>query len=717
MFHSVYIVGAEPHCGKSIIVLGMMEMLTALTPKVGFFRPIIVENNGRDPLIHLVSKRYDLNVQGSELYGCTLDVARKMIADGKQEELTKLVLAKYRAVQDKNDIVVCVGTDYVGANSALELDLNAHFANHFGCLFLPIIKGYQRTAGEIADTVRMFEEHLAGQGCDLLAVFANRVPRSEMENLDAILTGSRFPYYILPENYSLERPTVGEIARELHLDCLYGTKQSMTHEVSQYKIAAMQVQDFLGHLDNCTLVITPGDRADIIAASLAADTSSTYPMIAGIVLSGDQKPAPEVAKLLEGINRLRIPILYSPWDTFTTAVKVNSVQASILPSDERKIATALGLMESHVDMQQLRQLIVQNDGQRVTPLMFEYELIQRAKSQRKHIVLPESADERVLRAAEILSLRDVVSLTLLGVESEVRLRAAHLGLKLKGVKIVDPRTSPLRREFAQTYHELRKHKNVTLEAACDVMVDVSYFGTMMVHLGYADGMVSGAIHTTQHTIRPAFEIIKTKPDCSLVSSVFFMCLEDKVLVYGDCAVNPNPNAEQLSDIATTAADTARMFGVEPRVAMLSYSTGESGKGDDVEVVRAAVKIAKAKRPELKLDGPIQYDAAVDPEVASTKMPNSLVAGRANVLIFPDLNTGNNTYKAVQRSANAIAIGPVLQGLNKPVNDLSRGCLVADIVNTVVITAIQAQEASVQANPVVHEITPAVAPEVVVEAAA
>ena len=692
MFHSIYIAGAEPRSGKSLIVLGMMEMLRAMTPNVGFFRPVIGENNGRDPLIHLISKRYDLKMAGSELYGCTLDVARKMIAEGQNEDLIKLILAKYKALQAQVDIVVCAGTDFSGANTALELDFNAALANHFGCLFLPVVKGYGRTAGEIADAVRMLEEHLAaGQHCDLLAAFANRVPQTEVEALGELLQDSRFPFYILPENYALERPTIGEISRALHFDCLYGTRQSMNHEVARYKVAAMQVQDFLGHLENCSLVITPGDRSDIILGCLAADASKTYPMIAGIVLTGAQQPAPEVSKLLEGIKPQRLPILISSWDTFTTALRVNEVESSILPSDERKIAVALGLMESCVDMHQLRELLIQNAGKRVTPLMFEYDLIQRAKSQRKHIVLPESNDERVLRAAEILSLRDVVDITLLGNEDEVRAKAAHLGLKLRHVRIVEPRTSPWRREFAECYYELRKHKNVTLAAACDVMVDVSYFGTMMVHLGFADGMVSGAMHTTQHTIRPSFEIIKTKPDCSLVSSVFFMCLEDRVLVYGDCAVNPNPDEKQLADIAVTSADTARMFGIEPRVALLSYSTGESGKGDDVEKVRSAVQIAHSRRTDLKLDGPIQYDAAVDAEVASSKMPHSEVAGKATVFIFPDLNTGNNTYKAVQRSANAVAIGPVLQGLNKPVNDLSRGCTITDIVNTVVITAIQAQQ--------------------------
>lgn len=696
MFHSIYIAGAEPRSGKSIVVLGMMEMLRAMTPRVGFFRPVIGENNGHDPLIHLISRRYGLEANGSELYGCTVEVARRMVAAGQQDELVKLILSRYRAVQEKFDIVVCAGADFTGANTALELDFNATLANHFGCLLLPVIKGYGRTAEEIADAVRMLEEYLAAnQHCELLAAFANRVPPDQVDSLNELLQGSRYPFFVLPERYALERPTVGEIARELRLECLYGTPQSLTHEVSHFKVAAMQVQDFLARLESCSMIITPGDRSDIILGTVAADVSSAYPMIAGMILSGGQCPSPDVSKLLEGMNPLRLPILLSPWDTFETALKVNEVEGMILPSDERKIAVALGLMESCVDMHQLRELIIQNPGTRMTPLMFEYELIQRAKSQRKHIVLPESGDERVLRAAEILSLRDVVQITLLGVEEEVKAHASQLGLKLRDVAIVNPRTSPWRQTFADAYHELRKHKNVSAVLAWDTMVDVSYFGTMMVYFGYADGLVSGAVNTTQHTIRPAFEIIKTKPDCCLVSSVFFMCLEDRVLVYGDCAVNPNPNAEQLADIAVTSSGTASMFGIAPRTAMLSYSSGESGKGADVERVREAVRLAHARRPDLKLDGPIQYDAAVDASVASSKMPNSEVAGKATVFIFPDLNTGNNTYKAVQRSANAVAIGPVLQGLNKPVNDLSRGCTVTDIVNTVVITAIQAQ----QENPV------------------
>jgi phosphate acetyltransferase len=327
--------------------------------------------------------------------------------------------------------------------------------------------------------------------------------------------------------------------------------------------------------------------------------------------------------------------------------------------------------------------------------MFEYELLEKARKHKQHIVLPEGEEERILRAAETLLRREVVEITLLGDEKIIGERIAQLGLKMETVKIIDPKASSLLEEYVETYYDLRKHKGITMENAHDVMCDVNFFGTMMVYKDHADGVVSGSVHSTAATVRPAFEIIKTKPGFSIVSSVFFMCLENRVLVYGDCAVNPNPNAKQLAEIAMSSAQTARTFGIEPVVAMLSYSSGESGKGEDVELVREATKIAKElarnSDPELKLDGPIQYDAAVDPSVARTKMPDSEVAGKATVFIFPDLNTGNNTYNAVQRSAGAVAIGPVLQGLKRPVNDLSRGCTIPDIVNTVAITAIQAQE--------------------------
>jgi phosphate acetyltransferase len=435
------------------------------------------------------------------------------------------------------------------------------------------------------------------------------------------------------------------------------------------------------------LVIVPGDRPDILVTAFASTISAAIPTVSGVVLTGGYPPSETVRLLLASAP---FPVLEARQLTHEVAAAVQSVQPVIGPEDERKVATALGLFEASVDTGELERRIALDRRVRVTPIMFEYELMERARARRTHIVLPEGEDERVLRAAEILLRRDVVDLTILGRVEDVRGRAAALGLDLGGAGLVDPADSPLRQDYASRYFELRKHKGVTEELAFDVVADPSYFGTLMVQADAVDGMVSGAAHTTGDTVRPAFEVIKAREGVSVVSSVFFMCLADRVLVYGDCAVNPKPDTAQLADIAISSAETAAAFGIEPRIAMLSYSTGESGRGADVDAVRAATDAVRERRPDLKVEGPIQYDAAVDASVAKLKLPGSEVAGQATVFIFPDLDTGNVAYKAVQRSAHALALGPVLQGLRKPVNDLSRGCTVADIVNTVAITAIQAQ---------------------------
>ena len=455
----------------------------------------------------------------------------------------------------------------------------------------------------------------------------------------------------------------------------------------------MELRNFLRRIEHGTLIITPGDRSDVIVACLASVSSVSMPNISGIMLTGGLKPEKPICELIEGFADM-VPIISVKENTFPAARIVDNVHAVILPEDKRKITQALELFEKKVKVEELGKKIITTKTSIVTPKMFEYGLLQKARAYKQHIILPEGEEERILQAAEILLHRDVVDLTLLGIEEKIRAKIARLGLRMDGINIIEPQKSPLFDEYVQTYYDLRKHKGITAEIARDAMSDVTFFGTMMIHKDHADGMVSGAVHTTQHTIRPAFEIIKTKPGVSIVSSVFFMCLADRVLVYGDCAVNPDPDAKRLAEIAVSSAQTARIFGIEPRVAMLSYSTGKSGKGEDVEKVREATVLAQKMSVEmgldLKLEGPIQYDAAVDPDVAKIKLQESEVAGKATVFIFPDLNTGNNTYKAVQRSAGAVAIGPALQGLNKPVNDLSRGCTITDIVNTVAITAIQAQ---------------------------
>ncbi len=694
MSKNLYIATMEPDSGKAILVLGVMETLSRRIRNIGFFRPIIKSSDKPDNDIQLILSRYNQELAYEYTYGYTHEEARNMIARGQYNELLKNIVSKYKALESQCPFVLCEGTDFTGVSSAFEFDFNADVANNLGASILAVVNGFGKSPAEVVDAVRVARESFGGHGCTLAATAVNRVAAEKVDSIAEQIKGLQpkgEPLYVLPEEPTLGKPTVGEIARALNAKILQGESNELNREVSDFKVAAMNLPNFLDYIVDGALVITPGDRSDVILGSVATVFSETYPNIAGILLTGGLTPEPQVQRLIEGAKKSPTPIILVDTDTYTTAMNVSAVPAVITPDNERKIAAALGLFESSVDLEELENRITGVRSVRVTPIMFEYQLIERAKSNSQHIVLPEGDEERILRASEVLLRRKVCDITLLGDEKEIQQKTASLGLNLEGANIVNPVHSEWLAAFAKTYYEMRKHKGISEEMAADAMTDVSYFGTMMVYQGKTDGMVSGAVHTTAHTIRPSFEIIKTKPDCSIVSSVFLMCLADRVLVYGDCAVNPHPNSEQLADIAISSAETASMFGIEPRIAMLSYSTGQSGKGEAVESVRQATAIARERLPDLKIEGPIQYDAAVDASVAKTKLPESEVAGHATVFIFPDLNTGNNTYKAVQRSANAVAIGPVLQGLNKPVNDLSRGCTVTDIVNTVAITVIQAQE--------------------------
>jgi phosphate acetyltransferase len=670
-----------------------MELLSRRIQNIGIFRPIIQAGERKDDYIELALARYKLKFKYEDLYGCTHQEARALLSSGQYESLMKTLVNKYKALERQSDFVVCVGTDYTGVATAFEFDFNADVANQLGCPLLTVVSGEGKTAEDVVAATKVTREAFQDKGCTILATVVNRVKASILDSVARQLEEKKAetgPVYILKEEPALNYPTVGEIARALNGRLLGGEGSGLDREVRLTKVAAMQLTHVLERIGDGDLIITPGDRADVILGSLVTLFSEKGPNLAGLVLTGGMEPEPKILSLIEGLKKPNFPIMLVDADTFTTATNVNSIVSVIHPASERKIVLALGVFESGVDVAELAERIAVVRSTRVTPIMFEYNLIERAKSDRRHIVLPEGVEDRILRAAEIVLRRNAADLTLLGNMDEIQKKIATLGLDLKRAQIIDPSRSEWLEDFGETFFQLRSHKGVPRDLARDTMLDVSYFGTMMVHKGLADGMVSGSVHTTQHTLRPAFEFIRTKPGYSLISSVFFMCLVDRVLVYGDCAVNPNPNPEQLADIAIASAETAKAFGIEPRIAMLSYSTGESGKGEDVEKVREATQIARERRPDLKFEGPIQYDAAIDASVAATKMPKSEVAGQATVFIFPDLNTGNNTYKAVQRSANAVAIGPVIQGLNKPVNDLSRGCTVTDIVNTVAITAIQAQ---------------------------
>ncbi len=698
MAQGLYIVTAEPRSGKSLVALGLMELLSAGGRRTGYFRPVISGSPDEDPSLRLIASHYGLTAEYDRMFGCSYETAREMIASGRQDELFGLILDRYGEIEDRCDVVLCSGSDYTGVSAALELEFNLEVANNLGCSVVPVVNGRGKTVTQIATAAHAFLDALRDHGCVVLAAFVNRVPEGlagPVKDLVAKAMPAGGPVYVVSEHPVLDTPTVGQVVAALDPECLSCDPEGLEREISDYKVAAMELPHFLERLGPRSLVVVPGDRSDIILGSLLANASDNHPQIAALLLTGGLRPTEQVRRLVDGLKTFPVPVLAVAGDTFETALALHAMETAILPENTRQVAAALGAVEESVDRDELEPLLIAGRRARVTPLMFEHGLLHRAKQERKRIVLPEGTDGRVLQAAEILRLRDIVDLTLLGDPGEIRKLAAAAGYALQGVEIVDPLRSGLRDRFTATYFELRRHKGISEQYAHDALADVNYFGTMMVHHGLVDGMVSGAAHTTQHTIRPALEIIRTRPGCSVVSSVFFMCLPDRVLVYGDCAINPNPTDVQLADIAVSSADTARAFGVEPLVALLSYSTGSSGKGEDVDRVRRATELARARRPDLKIEGPIQYDAAVDPGVAASKLSGSEVAGRATVLIFPDLNTGNNTYKAVQRSAGAVAVGPVLQGLNKPVNDLSRGCTATDIVNTVAITAIQAQQGAAE----------------------
>ncbi len=687
MTRSVYVTGIDRGDGRQVIELGVMELLTRQVDRVGVFRPLV--HDGPDRLFDLLRARYRLAQDPATGYGMYYQEAAALQAEKGTDELVSRIVDRFHRVARDYEVVLVLGTDFADTQLPDELALNARLANEFGASVIPVVGGRKQPADAVRAETRNAYRAYEALGCQVLAMVANRVaPVDRAEVAERLKTRLPVPCYVLPDEPALSAPTVAQITHALGGKVLLGDDSGLARDALDFVFGGAMLPNFLNALTPGCLVVTPGDRADLVVGALAAHSAGTPP-IAGVLLTLDERPGAEVLTLA---SRLApgTPVVSVAGGSFPTAGELFALEGKLNAATPRKAETALGLFERYVDTADLlARMSVARSG-RVTPMMFEHELLERARSNRRRVVLPEGTEERVLRAADVLLRRDVCDLTLLGDVDILRKKAADLGIDLTKTQLIDPQTSELRGRFAESYARLRAHKGVSVELAYDMVADVNYFGTMMVHEGLADGMVSGSVHSTAATIRPAFEIIKTKPDAKIVSSVFFMLLADKALVYGDCAVNPDPDAVQLADIAVQSAATAGKFGVAPRIAMLSYSTGSSGTGADVDKVREATELVRATRPDLLVEGPIQYDAAVEPSVAATKLPGSEVAGQASVLIFPDLNTGNNTYKAVQRSAGAVAVGPVLQGLNKPVNDLSRGALVQDIVNTVAITAIQAQ---------------------------
>jgi len=692
---NIYISATEPRSGKSAVALGLFKLLSETTDKISFLKPIGRDDGGvEDSDIALVKELFNLDATAEQISPVGMNEAKTFIASGNTDGLLTKILRASHSICAGCDITIVEGTDFTGTISALEFDINADISKTLDAPVIMVANGYGRSPSEIIAQVNAARESFDARGCDFVGAIVTKVDPTQLDSISRTLEEEFAKCKlsllgVIPFDPILGRPRMKEIAEKLGAKILYGSEY-LDNLVSQTRVAAMTTSNVLGRLSEGMLLITPGDRDDMLLAAMVSRVSSTYPNISGVVLSGGYEPSDSVKKLIGGLSGFSIPILQLPLDTFESAIKISQMEVSLYPDDIQKIEALYKSARRYVQQDKISSYLKLERTPKQTPIAFLNGLIERSQSNRMRIVMPEGDEERTLKAVSRVLDEEMADIILLGDPKIILEKANRLNARIDRATIINPADSDLLESYTDAYFEMRKHKGITRDHAHDVIIDPIYFGTMMVEKADADGLVSGAVHTTRHTITPAFQIIKTRPGISLVSSIFFMCLEDRVLVYGDCAVNPNPSAEELADIAVSSAETAASFGFDPLIAMLSYSTGTSGVGPEVERVAQATDIVRQKAPELKVEGPIQYDAAVSIETAKTKLPDSSVAGKANIFIFPDLNAGNTAYKAVQRSAHAIAVGPVLQGLNKPVNDLSRGCLVEDIVYTIAITAIQAQ---------------------------
>jgi phosphate acetyltransferase len=697
MVNRIFIASTEKGSGKSLVTIGLMSALQGIVPRVGYMKPVgqrYESVNGIEADAALVKSIFDLPDDPRDISPMSLVQAQL-----DKDALFERIFESFKAISENKDVVFIEGTDYTSTMSALEFDINAELAQNLVAPVLLVALGHEKSIDDIVHNVTEYAESFRENGCTMLGAVVNRFdsqnPQKDALKLRERLERKGLPLFgVILNNPVLSGPRLSEVSDALSAEIVI-RGDNLDRVVTETKILAMTPENALEFISDQDgyLLITSGDRAEHIFTILAAHKSVYYPEYAGIILTGGLKPGNNVRTLIEGIADAGLTILSVKEDTFTTALKVNSIAGELSRDDPEKIALARQTIQRFVDIRRIHDLVGTLRTDIITPRMFQYRILEKAKEVRKLIVLPEGTEPRILKAAEEIQHRRVCDVVILGDKDVIIGLLKRDGISIDESCILDYRrdNAATLEEYGRTLYELRKHKGITLEHARDSVLDPIVYSAMMVYKGDADGYVSGSTHSTADTLRPVLQLIRTKPDVLLASSVFFMCMPEQVIVYGDCALVANPTAEELADIAVTSADTARSFGLNPIVAMLSYSTGESGFGGDVDKVREATDIAKLKRPDLLIEGPIQYDTATSREVANIKFKDSKVAGKATVYIFPDLDAGNTAYKAVQRSANVPAIGPVLQGLNKPANDLSRGATVTDIVYTIAITAIQAQE--------------------------
>ena len=681
--------------GLTSVSLGLVRALDNLGLRVKFFKPIAqlhVGDKGPERSTKLVQRIMDHEPPTP----ITSHRAEDLLGDNKGDVLMEEIVALFDEASVDAEVVVVEGLvptrEMPYANR-----LNSDIAQSLNADIILVSEPGDDALPELASKLEIAADSFGGiKNPKVVGYTLNKL---DEEKITKLRDGEKFvnlpefgrksiqPLGYIPFQTALSSPRTMDISEYLGAEVINQGEQE-NRRVTSYTLSARTPTNMIHHLKPGNLIITPGDRDDIILATCMAALNGVP--LAGLLLTSGIKPSESVMELCRKAIESGLPVLLSQDDSYKTATRLDRMHNELPIDDTARVEMVMDTVASHLNTEWFKQHCEGLAERRLSPPAFRYQLIQRSLAAKKRVVLPEGDEPRTIQAAAICQERNIAQCILLGKRTVIEQVAKDHGINLpEGLIIMEPEA--IRGRYVEPMVELRKSKGLSAPMAEAQLEDSVVLGTMMLAVNEVDGLVSGAVHTTANTIRPAFQLIKpNKAAGGIVSSIFFMLLPDQVLVYGDCAVNPNPNAEQLATIAIQSADSAASFGIEPRVAMISYSTGSSGMGADVEKVREATEIVRAKRPDLIIDGPLQYDAASVESVAKSKAPGSDVAGRATVFIFPDLNTGNTTYKAVQRSADVISVGPMLQGLNKPVNDLSRGALVDDIVYTIALTAIQAE---------------------------
>jgi phosphate acetyltransferase len=662
---SIYILPFNKESQEIIVSIGLISFLKSKYKKVAIFNPV------KDIDTHSINKNITT-------YCFTKEEIEELLSKNKYNEILEIIITKFKKLEEEYDFIQIIGFDKFKIE--LPFDLNLQIAKTLNSSIIAVLNGLNKSKQHIENELNIAIASINKANANYLGLFINNT-NYKIDNCIATI----------PTIKDLTIPTLHELYNQTDCKKIYGNNKNLNRKIHNIKISAMRLEHFLTKIKDDDLIVVPSDRTDIILACALSLKAKKFPNISGIVLTGNFALDNIVIDIINSLEESNLVILQLNDDTYESVRKIQSIKATIQETSYSKIAQIIGQFNLHTNFYIIEEKLLSNNSNIITPIMFEYMLFKQAIFEKKHIVLPEPNDDRILRASDILLHREVVDITLLGDKDELTHRAKILGLDISSATIINPLKDSMLQDFSTKFYNMRKHKGVTKEIAKNILsTDYNYFATMLVSENIVDGMVSGSISTTANTIRPALQIIKTKKDIDIVSSLFFMCMDTKVIIFADCAINQNPSKDDLVQIAISSANTAKGFEISPKIALLSYATGDSSQGDDVQKIKKVLNTIKEKDLNITVEGPIQYDAAVNKQIAAKKLPNSKIAGNANVLIFPNLNAGNNAYKAVQQSSGAIAIGPILQGLNRPINDLSRGSSVTDIVNTVLITAIQAQ---------------------------